>query len=316
MQHFEQAYSFCQKTAIDMQRHHQFFTELPISEYIPNPILIPNHLKGNPEKIMDWLLISQSISFSLWPSLTENDSFYPDHWQTQISGTIVDPLSPENGIRELISYMLESGIQIHDGNILKTITSSDIGIYFQPVSGYPKLCDMDLRFSCLRELGQTLYDQRNCIGLIESSNFQSHSFVQRLLQHCKSWNDHHYLEDVALNFQWRSWKLCHLLQQALFDYPTRQFVDSDSFEFYADPRYSQLFFELGLLICSKPFDLISGSREEIEIRICTQLILEQGYTIITEQFPYISRMHFQKYLEDLLLFKEIRPLYSTKTLSY
>ena len=66
MQHFEQAYSFCQKTAIHMQRHELFFQEIPIEDYVPIPISIPQHLVGNPEKIMDWLLISQSISFSLW----------------------------------------------------------------------------------------------------------------------------------------------------------------------------------------------------------------------------------------------------------
>ena len=38
MQHFEQAYSLCQKTAIDLQRHEQFFMELPIGDYLPNPI--------------------------------------------------------------------------------------------------------------------------------------------------------------------------------------------------------------------------------------------------------------------------------------
>ena len=59
---------------------------------------------------MDWLLISQSISFSLWPKLTQSDTMYPDHWQIQISGNIVDPVSPEIGIRELIAYILEIGI--------------------------------------------------------------------------------------------------------------------------------------------------------------------------------------------------------------
>ena len=86
MQHFDQAYSLCQNTAIDLQRHQQFFIELPIEDYQPVPISIPDHLVGNPEKIMDWLLISQSISFSLWPTIYETDSIYPDHWQIQISG--------------------------------------------------------------------------------------------------------------------------------------------------------------------------------------------------------------------------------------
>ena len=98
MQHFEQAYSFCQKTAIHMQRHELFFQEIPIEDYVPIPISIPQHLIGNPEKIMDWLLISQSISFSLWPTLSNSDVMFPDHWQIQLSGTIVDPILPENGI--------------------------------------------------------------------------------------------------------------------------------------------------------------------------------------------------------------------------
>ena len=67
---------------------------------------------------------------------------------------------------------------------------------------------------------------------------------------------------------------------------------------------------------NQPYDIVAGSDTEIEIRICTQNIIEQGYKIIKERHPNISRMHFQKYLEDLLLFKEIRPLYSSKTLCY
>ena len=316
MQHFEQAYSFCQETAIHMQRHEQFFQEIPIEEYVPIPISIPKHLIGNPEKIMDWLLISQSISFSLWPTLTKADVMFPDHWQIQLSGNIVDPILPENGIRELISYILEIGIPLHDGNTLKNITSNDIGIYFQPTPGYPTLLELDLRLSCLREVGHMIFNERNCIGLIERSNFISHQFLEGLLHHCKSWNDQVIIEDIPLSFQWRGWKLCHLLQQALFDYPSRQFVDSEHFAFYADPRYSRLFTDMGLLICNQPYDLLAGSRTEIEIRICTQNIIEQGYKIIKERHPNISRMHFQKYLEDLLLFKEIRPLYSSKTLCY
>ena len=144
MQHFEQAYSFCQKTAIHMQRHELFFQEIPIEDYVPIPISIPQHLVGNPEKIMDWLLISQSISFSLWPTLSNTDVMFPDHWQIQLSGTIVDPVLPENGIRELISYMLEIGIPLHDGNTLRSITSNDIGIYFQPTPGYPTLAELEL----------------------------------------------------------------------------------------------------------------------------------------------------------------------------
>tara|TARA_B100000925_G_C21963158_1_gene454322 strand:- start:367 stop:1317 length:951 start_codon:yes stop_codon:yes gene_type:complete len=316
MKHFEQAYSFCQETAIHMQRHEQFFQEIPIEEYIPRPITIPKHLIGNPEKIMDWLLISQAISFSLWPTLSNTNVMFPDHWQIQLSGNIVDPILPENGIRELISYVLEIGIPLHDGNTLKNITSNDIGIYFQPTPGYPSLLELELRFSCLREVGHMIFNEGNCIGLIERSNFMSHQFLEGLLYHCKSWNDQVIIEDIPLSFQWRGWKLCHFLQQALFDYPSRQFVDSEHFAFYADPRYSRLFFDTGLLICNQPYDLLAGSRMEIEIRICTQNIIEQGYKIIKERHPNISRMHFQKYLEDLLLFKEIRPLYSSKTLCY
>ena len=80
------------------------------------------------------------------------------------------------------------------------------------------------------------------------------------------------MEDIPLSFQWRGWKLVHLLQQKLFDYPSRQFVDSEQFEFYADPRYSRLFFDTGLLICNQPYDIVAGSDTEIEIRICTQIL--------------------------------------------
>ena len=165
-------------------------------------------------------------------------------------------------------------------------------------------------------MGELLIQGQNCIGLMETSGFLSQKFLEIILSNCRSWNDTPIFQDIPLNFQWRGWKLCHLLQQALFNHPTRQFLDSTDFGFYADPRYTHLFHDMGLLICERPYDLIAGSVEEMEIRICTQLILEKGYALIMEQHPTVSRMHFQKYFEDFLLYKEIRPLYSSKTLCY
>ena len=73
--------------------------------------------------------------------------------------------------------MLEIGIPLHDGNTLRNITSNDIGIYFQPTPGYPTLMELELRFSCLREVGHLIFNKGNCIGLIEGSHFMSHQFL-------------------------------------------------------------------------------------------------------------------------------------------
>ena len=125
--------------------------------------------------------------------------------------------------------MLETGIQLMMEIYSRIFPLQICGRYFQPTSGYPQLSDLELRFSCLRELGQMLYQQRNCIGLIESSNFTSDSFIKLLLQHCKSWNDQIPSGRYTIGFSVE--KLETLPSSAtLFDHPSRQFVDSDSLD--------------------------------------------------------------------------------------
>ena len=261
MNNLDTLYKECQSVAIDYDRLIQFTEGLPLENYkLPNERIFHAH-----EDQLCWILMTQALSFALW----ENNE---QHWFSQFKGKNHGESDPQIALNALIAHLMESGIPLSDPSFLKNITEDDIKYYFIPPKESVALGRMNIRIAALKELGEALYLNGGAVGLFSLSNNDAFQFVQTIIRCCPSWNDSPTFGQTQMNLQWKSWMAVHRICSAYQHDAERNFENRD-IPPIGHFRYTGFFHNLGILKYDLEDALSTGSRQELEMRLCTQIIL-------------------------------------------
>jgi hypothetical protein len=313
------SYRQFEHVAIDMERIHALANAIP-EETLLLPSWDYEHCyHGDPERILSWIFLFNAINFSYW-----TDS--APRWQGYANGRSWGENDEAIGAMAVLAHAMMSGVPLEDPAFLKQLDIDDLAPYFYPAPAAGKLPLLDLRLAAIKELGEAFQHFGGAIGMLATSEFSAVRLVELLTHTCPSWEDTQHYNDIELPFRKRAWLCAAMVHGRFLSDPTRCIRDPESIPIAADYRLPQFLRASGVLNyaqeLAKQVDqeqlILSGSKQEIEIRAATVVACEELFRHLKDRYPSITQMHIDSCLWNAAVDNQesIAPFHRTRTLAY
>jgi hypothetical protein len=241
-------------------------------------IALPNwdatcHYAGEPQMIVAYLLVVDSINFCFWP--------YPgtERWEIRTSQA---PLSGYYALAVSLAQAFASGIPLGNADYLAGLAPEKLKTI---LGGTGELQLLDARAESLNALGRLLAReyQGSCSALVEAAENSATTLVRLLGSALPSFRDVARYDEKEVFFYKRAQLFASDLQGALQGQSWGTFKDIDTLTAFADYKLPQVLRQLGIVRyhpqLAQQVDgqalIAAESPEEVEIRAATVWAVER-----------------------------------------
>ncbi len=264
-----------------------------------------------------WIFVLDVLNHCFWP-----DPGTPS-WEVTLDGVVY---SGYCGLAAALKKAYRGGIPLTDPRYLLHMGPSDLE---RVLEGTGRIPLFEERLENLREAGRVLMEKwsGDVVNLIAWADGSACRLAARLAQDFESFRDEFILDGFPVYFWKRAQIFAADLYAAFRGQGIGRFWDIDRLTAFADYKLPQVLRELGILEYEKELAahidagryLVSGCREEIEIRAMTLLAVER----LKETFHALGACHVTSALVDHWLWSlgqqedfRRRPYHRVRTIFY
>lgn len=277
----------------------------------------PFHYWDGTEETARWIFVVDVLNHCFWPDPGE------PLWEVELDGTCY---SGYCGLAAALKKAHLNGLPLTDARFLKHLTAADLeGI----LAGKGRVPLFKARLENLREAGRVLVEKWNgdVMHLVRWADGSACRLAARVVQDFASFRDEFFIDGMKVCFWKRAQIFAADLHAAYEGRGPGRFLDIHRLTAFADYKLPQVLRELGILRYRKDLEqhidagqpLLSGSREEIEIRAMTIIGVEKlkeafhrrGHTHITS--AHVD--HWLWWLGQEAVFRR-RPYHRCRTIFY
>lgn len=247
---------------------------------------------GSVEQVIGWLLAYNAVNFCYWP-----DPGQP-RWWTRLGERDLGQDDEALGIMAAFGEAIERAVPLCDGNWLAQASISDLEAILAPAPGAGRLPMMAERHAGLVELGLAYQRYGGPMGLIHEAKGSAVRLVQLLPRACPSWEDSAVILGERVRFLKRAQLATAMIYGRFAGEGAGRFDDIAELVVFADYRLPQILRGSGMMVLKPSLEariargdlLLSGSREEIEIRAATVHLGDRIRQALDPRFPGITAL--------------------------